>query len=581
MVDSVKTPKTERPHKYIDKREVNGRIEYLYLGETWPEKDRAAAAERVKDKRKKRLDEANGVKSKAQELPTKPRTPEELESQKYATPEAYVAAFSESIMNNPKATLAEIDAVIAYGYKTWENANLDDAAVSIKLEEHNKVRNNIKKLKDLPPSRDKVLQGKVDEHEVQHLADVNNNKADILRSEGRISDKKLMQIIERIKEKVQKVSDRLLNNVTERYGEFWEYAEENLLFYHGTNETFDQFKNPGGNGIYFTTSKQDAESFANAPQLAGDSKAHVVMKVALDIKNPAPQEKIAAAYAKASGGNPVKMAIDDLRSQGYDGIIRASEIVIFDTKQAYTEKQLKEVWDASYEEFQEKKRNTGEGLRVGQPKIGMWGMEDTVARERFDIPNLQKLSFGGSDRDVYLLPNGDVLKVAKSPRGLDQNDWSSDSYTEEAGMTPKTIEVGKNYIVKEHVDKPDSATRAMIRKLKKIQYSGWESQNLKASKDRQAVDIINKYTQDADGENGLGDDFVRNYNTLWGDMTSIRNWGTKKGKPILLDEGTLNGDLVKNAWKGKYLEEPTFREIYYQSRAAKKQFKDADNKTKY
>ena len=232
------------------------------------------------------------------------------------------------------------------------------------------------------------------------------------------------------------------------------------------------------------------------------------------------------------------------------------------------------------------------GLREGQPPIGSdWNdatqtrinLEETVARERFDIPNLEKVSFGGSDRDVYLLPNGSVLKVAKAPRGLTQNVSSSDYYAEDAGLIPRTIEQGKNYVVKEFVGKPDENTKAMVNELKKLDVVSLMGKvggnDLHQKEVQKAIDILNKY--------GYSGDDLMNYSPLWGDMTAIRNWGTRDGKPILLDEGTLNGDLVLNeirrtgqVGRGN-LSDPEFRDIYYQSRSAKKRFGDRDTKTMY
>jgi hypothetical protein len=100
-------------------------------------------------------------------------------------------------------------------------------------------------------------------------------------------------------------------------------------------------------------------------------------------------------------------------------------------------------------------------LREGQPEIGK-GSEDLVARERFDIPKLEKVSFGGSDRDVYDLGDGKVLKVAKNSRGLDQNASSVDYYAEDAGLIPTTYEQGSNYVVKAKVLPPDANTKKMV-----------------------------------------------------------------------------------------------------------------------
>lgn len=231
------------------------------------------------------------------------------------------------------------------------------------------------------------------------------------------------------------------------------------------------------------------------------------------------------------------------------------------------------------------------GLRPGQPPIGSdWNpttesrinLDETVARERFDIPNLKKVSFGGSDRDVYELPSGNVLKVAKTSRGLDQNAFSSDYYAEDAGLIPNTIEKGKNYIVKERVNPPDENTKRMIAEINKLDtfsLNGKMGGYNRAFAERQkAYQIMDKY--------GYPGDDLANYDPMWGDISAVRNWGTKDGKPILIDEGTLDGSLVENAKKSatggtKNLNDPEFRAAYDQSRAAKKKFGDTDAKTMY
>lgn len=211
--------------------------------------------------------------------------------------------------------------------------------------------------------------------------------------------------------------------------------------------------------------------------------------------------------------------------------------------------------------------------------IGNARTEDVVARERFDIPNLKKVSFGGSDRDVYDLGNDMVLKVVKTARGMAQNDSSHDYYAEDSGLTPKTIEVGANYVVKEKVLAPDENTKKMVKELIGLNQislvgnvGGWEAAQTERQK---AYDIMEKY--------GYSGSDLANYNVLWGDVRAMRNWGTTiEGKPVLLDEGTLNGDLIKNHTTGnRNLDDADFRDVYNKSRAAKKQFGDTDSKTMY
>lgn len=218
-------------------------------------------------------------------------------------------------------------------------------------------------------------------------------------------------------------------------------------------------------------------------------------------------------------------------------------------------------------------------LRNGQPAIDVSrNYPDTVARDRFNIPALKKISFGGSDRDVYDLGNGAVLKVSKSSRGLTQNHYSSDHYAEGAGLIPKTLEVGKNYVVKEKVNLPNAQTRVMVKKLQDLNQfyltgnmGGFDNHQKELQK---AAQIMN--------DHGYNGDDLLNYSPLWGDVKALRNWGTtNEGNPVMLDEGTLNGKLVLEHAGTKNMTDPEFRDIYNQSRAAKKRFGDTDKKTMY
>lgn len=231
-------------------------------------------------------------------------------------------------------------------------------------------------------------------------------------------------------------------------------------------------------------------------------------------------------------------------------------------------------------------------LRKDQPKISdeFSSFEGTVARERFDIPNLEKISFGGSDRDVYDLGDGKALKVVKSSRGLDQNLAASDYYAQDAGLIPKTYEVGDNYVVVEKVNKPDARTKQVV---KDIQEAFSERNVLSKPYETPSAlnDVSDKYR--AAGDDEIADWITEygNYNLLTNDFTAIRNWGTKEnGMPVLIDEGTLDSELVSRNMERtntgtvkskKNLENPEFADVYHRSKAAKKRLGDADPKTMY
>ena len=205
---------------------------------------------------------------------------------------------------------------------------------------------------------------------------------------------------------------------------------------------------------------------------------------------------------------------------------------------------------------------------------------DIVAREKFNIPQLTKLSAGGSDRDVYDLGDN-VLKIAKSARGLAQNEAGVDWYAIGEGLIPNIIEIGKNYNVAEKVAPVDANVRAMLKEINKVgsmyQIDGRGGAKTNLDNAQKVFDIMEKH--------GYPGSELANYDLedlLWRDLMAPRNWGVKGGKPILLDEGTLGGRrMIKNYEGLVNLSDPAFREVYYQSKQAKKLFGDTDKNTMY
>ena len=97
------------------------------------------------------------------------------------------------------------------------------------------------------------------------------------------------------------------------------------------------------------------------------------------------------------------------------------------------------------------------------------------------------------------------------------------------------------------------------------------------NKTQQIIDIME--------EHGYPGSELLNYDpgqVMWGDILAKRNWGTKNGAPILLDDGTLGGTRMIRDYQGvKNLNDPEFRDIYFKSRQLKKQFGDKDKYTMY
>jgi len=232
-----------------------------------------------------------------------------------------------------------------------------------------------------------------------------------------------------------------------------------------------------------------------------------------------------------------------------------------------------------FKKGESKKDFGGFETRDGKP-IGFTYDTDKVARERFDFSKLKKIG-SGSDRDVFDLGNGKVLKVAKTARGLTQNIYEGDYYLK--GIIPEVFERGLNYVVAEStpriktsdvvqtfdVDGNSIGTATAGEMLKELQKF---SQKNMDNQDSKLQDVLAKY--------GLQD--VMSYNVLWGDFIAQRNWGYKDGVAYHSDGGTFGGVDMITSFKGKAnLSDPEFREIYQESKKLKKQFGDTDKATMY
>ena len=209
-----------------------------------------------------------------------------------------------------------------------------------------------------------------------------------------------------------------------------------------------------------------------------------------------------------------------------------------------------------------------------------WNYTPKVARERFDIPNLEKISFGWSDRDVYALGDKYVLKIAKSARWLAQNSYAE--WLLSGDVIPKIIEKGDNYTVFERV-KTYSEMSKQEKKIvsdfsKKVQEIGYKLRDYRGWLNRDKVNEMRDFFEES-GRGTLNDYDLPSLGI--GDI-SPRNLGIIDWKPILLDEWTINlVDTIEQYKWVKNLDDYDFRDVYERSKRAKKLFWDLDDKTMY
>lgn len=299
-------------------------------------------------------------------------------------------------------------------------------------------------------------------------------------------------------------------------------------------------------------------------------------QVARDFGNNTPEFKklIEQAYNEAKNNLTSRIVKTEVLQKLNKGFLKIGT-TIFDNEMQL----LNKAKELSGSRFNAIENTAGFETRDGKP-LGFNYDTDQVARERFDFSKLNKIG-EGSDRIVFDLGNGKVLKVAKTARGLEQNIYEGDGYLD---FIPEIYERGLNYVVVENINRIKgtdlvpifdvetgqeigTVTAAeMFRDLKKFGQRDFDQYNPKLQT------VLEKY--------GFAD--ARGYKLLYGDFNVARNWGFKDGKAYLIDAGTLGGVRMIEDFKGvKNLSDPDFRKIYYESRNLKKQYADKDKYTKF
>lgn len=201
-----------------------------------------------------------------------------------------------------------------------------------------------------------------------------------------------------------------------------------------------------------------------------------------------------------------------------------------------------------------------------------------VARERFDIPNLTKIS-SGSDRVVFDLGEGKVLKVANTARGLAQNMQEGDSDLISKGLLPQVYETGLNYVVVEKLEVLENKTKVPVYDINTGKQYDTEDADVMIqeltpygqadfdTKNPDLIEVLKSY-----GLQGFLD-----YDIIYGDLTNIANWGIKEGKPVHLDAGTFGGMYMIRAYaRRKDLSFEDFKKVYEKTQEAKAKFGDTD-----
>jgi len=156
---------------------------------------------------------------------------------------------------------------------------------------------------------------------------------------------------------------------------------------------------------------------------------------------------------------------------------------------------------------------------------------EEIAFDKVSLEDIKEKRIpGGTTRDVYDIGNNKVIKIAKNPRGLQQNTSLNYGDLNILGpFVPNIFERGEDYIVVENVPRNDKAVREFLKPLQKFSQTDFDNRGSEV--------------QEVMEEMGLSDFF--NYDVLWNDFKSRRNWGQREnGEFVLVDEGALNKNVT-------------------------------------
>jgi hypothetical protein len=187
---------------------------------------------------------------------------------------------------------------------------------------------------------------------------------------------------------------------------------------------------------------------------------------------------------------------------------------------------------AENEELPENSENTDVILKNLQK------LDTYSARKKYAEKNLKHLS-SGSSRIVYLTPNKTVLKLAKNDKGIAQNKVEANPKMKSKYLN-NVIRKAPNYAWIE-VAYLEKITEKQFKKMTGLDFNDFgESvrfglKSVSKHKYREKPDNF-----DAISNSDIYKELVeigKKFNLMPGDMARISSWGTKDGRPILIDSG--------------------------------------------
>jgi hypothetical protein len=165
-------------------------------------------------------------------------------------------------------------------------------------------------------------------------------------------------------------------------------------------------------------------------------------------------------------------------------------------------------------------------------------LETYAARKKYAEANLKHLS-SGSARIVYLTRNKTILKLAKNDKGLAQNQAEANPKMKSQYLNP-ILSCAKNYAWCETYFL-DKITEKEFKAMTGLEFNDFGDsiryglRNVSGNTDKEKPEHFDEVAK-SDIYKEMKD-IGEKFKLLPGDMARISSWGTKNGRPVLIDAG--------------------------------------------
>ncbi len=165
-------------------------------------------------------------------------------------------------------------------------------------------------------------------------------------------------------------------------------------------------------------------------------------------------------------------------------------------------------------------------------------LETYNARKNYAERNLEHLS-SGSSRIVYLTPSKTIIKLAKNDKGIAQNKAEANPGMKSKYLNP-IISCAKNHSWCE-TNYLEKITEKKFQEMTKLNFDDFGDslryglKSVSGNKDIEKPENFEKVSE-SDIYKELKD-IGEKFKLLPGDIARISSWGTKDGRPVLIDAG--------------------------------------------